>query len=124
MEVSGPPKLGLLELLVVNCFIGEWHDTQVGFGREKAPSRLEEHVARNYISLKHSLVEQKRPQRLADDHVDGLEGDFVRRDVLNFALDHLHHVLKPVGFYQYASDFSSAARLTCIDLFGPSLRSK
>ena len=34
MEVSGSPKLSLLELLVINHLIREWHDAQIGFGRK------------------------------------------------------------------------------------------
>ena len=56
MKVSSSPKLGLLELLVINGLIGEWHDAEIGFGREEASTGFEEHVTCNYVSLKHPLV--------------------------------------------------------------------
>ena len=57
MKVSSFPKLGLLELLVINGLIGEWHDAEIGLGGEEASTGFEEHVACNYVSLKHPLVE-------------------------------------------------------------------
>ena len=57
MKVSGSPKLGLLKLLIIDSLIREWNDTEIGLSREKTPPRLEEHVACNYVCLKHSLVE-------------------------------------------------------------------
>ena len=57
MKVSSSPKLGLLELLVINGLIGEWHDAKIGFGREEASTGFEEHVTCNYVRLKHPFVE-------------------------------------------------------------------
>ena len=57
MEVSSFPKLSLLELLVINSLISKWHDTEIGLGGEEASTGLEEHVACNYVSLKHPLVQ-------------------------------------------------------------------
>ena len=40
MKVSSFPKLGLLELLVINGLIGEWHDAEISLGGEEASTRL------------------------------------------------------------------------------------
>ncbi len=56
MEVSGAPELSFLELLVKDAFICEWHDAKISLGREHAPAWLQEHISRNNVSLKHTLI--------------------------------------------------------------------
>ena len=124
MEVGGFPKFSLLKLLVVNCLIREGHYAKVSLGGKQAPTRLQEHVTRNYVRLKHPLVEQESPQGLTDDHIDRFERDLVGGDVFYFPLYHFYHVLETICFYQGASDLGRTTSLTRVDLLCPSLRSK
>ena len=56
VEVSRPPELSLLQLLLVDCLIGERHDTKVGLGWEEASIWFQEHVTCDYVGLEHALI--------------------------------------------------------------------
>ena len=98
MEIGRSPEFSLLELLVKDSLVGKRHDAEVGLGWEEATAWFKKHITRNYVRFKHPLVQQKCTEGLAHDHVDGLEGDFVRCYIFNFTLDDFHHVFEAIGF--------------------------
>lgn len=124
MEVCGAPKLALLYLLVVDSLVSEWHHKEICLGWEHASSRLQEHVPCDHIGLQHALVKEECAKGLTYDHINRLEGDLGRGNVLNLALDDLNDVLKAVCLDQGASDFSCATCLTSVDFLRSGLSSE
>ena len=57
VEVSCSPKFALTQLLVIDGFIRERHDAEVGLVGKHQPFWFQEHVPRNDVSLQHALVE-------------------------------------------------------------------
>ena len=124
VEVSRPPELSLLQLLLVDCLISERHDTKVGLGWEEASIWFQEHVTCDYVGLEHALIKQECSQWLTDYHVDRLEWDRALINILYLLLDDRDHVLKSVVLDEGPGNLRGTTRLNSIDLFGTSLRSE
>ena len=69
MEVSGSPKLGLAELLVVDGLVCKRHDHQFRAIWEHQTFWFEEHVSCYDVSFQHPLIEQESTQRFTDYHI-------------------------------------------------------
>ena len=126
MEVSSPPKLTLLKLLLEDDFVCEGHNAEICLCWEHSALtiRLEEHISSDYVSLKHPFIEQKGSQWLTHNDINRLQRDLSRCNVLYLALDNLYDILKAICFDQSAGNLSSFTCLTGVDFLCPCLGRK